>query len=346
MKLIVSKILVFLLAVLTAGGAAAQIHCSDLPPITLEGTYPRCDSRELAVAGYPDHKHAYTWSGWEVLTDSDGVTYGPGSLCDKKDLLPRDNLIIEPDQKSYGPFVLRHNPGYGDCDMVHFLELLDWANRDVSHLLGISSGDTLMILNPDNVTQYDELTGQGVWRLYQLDGDRCIVQPIGVLMARTLVAHGAFMLATDWILNEAIEADLPPWLHQGIVEYMGEDGTHLLNYMAEFRDEDDGEVLLSPPLIDALLAKGVDPSLDKDREMFRRCSYSAFLMVWQLVEHEGGLTDLREFLGFAAEGMDLDQACTRVYGMDLGNLTAYLDPVKLGEPTPKNMERQRPHEEH
>ena len=225
--------------------------------------------------------------------------------------------------------------------MVPFLELMDWANHEVSHLLGISAADTLTILNPDNVDQYKELTGQGVWRFYKLEGDKCVLQPIGVLMARTLVAHGAFMLATDWILNEAIEADLPHWLQQGIVGYMGEDGTHLLNYMAEFRPN--GPILFSPPLIEALLDEGVDPSLDQDREMFRRASYSAFLMVWQLVENEGGLTDLREFLGLAAQGMDLDQACRQVYGMDLDGLAAYLDPVKLGEPIPKDMERQLPH---
>jgi len=341
MKLRTPIFSVLLLVVLAAGGAEAQIHCSELPAITIDGEYPRCSSREIAVAGFPDHKHAYAWHGWEVLTDTTGQTYGPGSLCNKKELLPREGLIVEPDQKSYGHFVLRHNPGYGDCDMVSFLELMDWAYRDVSHLLGLAVDDTLMMLNTDNAPQYTELTGQGVWRLYELDGDKCVLQPIGVLMARTLVAHGAFMLATDWILNKSIPTALPPWLHQGIVEYMGEDGTHLLNYMAEFRSQ--GPVLLSPPLVDALLAKGVDPSLDQDREMFRRSSYNAFLMVWQLVEHEGGLTALRAFLDLAASGMDLDQACTRVYGMDLGGLAAYLDPVKIGEPTPKNMDRQIPH---
>ncbi|MEN8008475.1 MAG: hypothetical protein ABFS42_15810 [Candidatus Krumholzibacteriota bacterium] len=333
--------LVFLAVVLAAGAATAQIHCSQLPPITVEGNYPRCSSRELAVAGFPDHMHAYTWHGWEVLTDSAGQTYGPGAMCDHKELLPSEGLVIEPDRKYYRQFELRHNPGYGDCDMVHFLELMDWANHEVSHLLGISAVDTLTMLNTDNVPQYDELTGQGVWRLYQLEGDKAVLQPIGVLMARTLVAHAAFMLAADWILQEAVPADLPPWLHQGIVEYMGEDGTHLLNYMAEFRPK--GDVLLSPPLIDALLAKGVDPDQGTDREMFRRSCYSAFLMVWQLVENEGGLTALREFLDLAAGGMDLDQACTKVYGMDLGGLAAYLDPVKIGEPIPKNMDRQVPH---
>ena len=341
MNIRVSAALVFFLTVLVAAGAGAQIHCSELPPLTPDATFPRCDSRELAVAGFPDHMHAYTWSVWEVLTDHQGRTYGPGALCKNRKLLPREGLIVEPDQKHYGQFVLQHNPEYEDCDMIQFLELMDWANHDVPGLLGLAATDTLTILNPDNPQQYTELTGQGIWRFYALDGDKCTMQPFPVLMARTLAGHAAFMLVTDWILQEAIEADLPPWLHQGIVEYIGEDGMHLLSYMGEFRAAD--PVLLSPPLVDALLVKGVDPDADKDREMFRRACYNAFLMVWQLVEHEGGLTGLREFLDMAAAGMDLDQASILVYGMDLGQLAAYLDPVKIGEPLPKDMERPKPH---
>jgi hypothetical protein len=336
----VPAVLIFVLMISAASGANAQIHCSELPPLTPDSTFPRCSSRELAVAGFPDHMHAYGWSGWEVMTDSEGVTYGPGSMCYQRDVVPREGLVVEPDQKSYGQFILRHNPRYKDCDMIPFLELMDWANRDVAGLLGLATTDTMTILNPDNSDQYKELTGRGVWRLYALEGDKCILQPYPVLMARTLDGHAAFMLVTDWILQEAIEADLPPWLHQGLVEYIGEDGMHLLSYMGEFRAK--GPILLSPPLIDALLTRGIDPSEDQDREMFRRASYSAFLMVWQLVEHEGGLTALREFLGMAAAGSDLDQASLQVYGMDLGQLAGFLDPVLAGEPIPKDMDRPRP----
>ncbi len=341
MNIRVSATLVFFLTVLVAGGAGAQIHCSELPPLTPDATFPRCSASELAVAGFPDHMHAYTWPDWVVLTDPEGLTYGPGALCRQHKLLPREGLIVEPDQKSYGQFVLQHNPGYKDCDMIQFLELMDWANHDVSGLLGLASADTLTIINPDNTQHYLELTGYGVWRFYVLDGDKCTAQPFPVLMARTLVGHMAFMLVTDWILHETIEADLPPWLHQGIVEYMGEDGMHLLSYMGEFRKA--GPVLLSPPLVDALLARGVDPDAAQDRKMFRRACYSAFLMVWQLVEHEGGLTGLREFLDLAAAGMDLDQAGIRVYGMDMGQLAAHLDPIKIGEPLPVDMKRPKPH---
>jgi hypothetical protein len=340
MKVRVPAVLVFILTVIAAGGAVAQIHCSELPPLTPETTFPRCSSRELAVAGFPDHLHAFGWSGWEVLTDAEGLTYGPGALCHRREVVPREGLIVHPDQKSFGQFELRHNPAYQDCDMILFLELVDWANRDVPGLLGLAATDTLTILNPDNTQQYTELTGQGVWRLYALDGDKCILQPVHVLAARTLIGHAAFMLVTDWILQETIEADLPPWLHQGIVEYIGEDGMHLLSYMGEFRPK--GPILLAPPLIDALLAREVDPTDGNDREMFRRASYSALLMVWQLVEDEGGLTALREFLGMAASGMDLDQASLQVYGMDLGQLAGYLDPVRNGEPLPKDIVRPRP----
>ena len=93
-----STSLALLLTVFVAVGAEAQIHGSELPPLKPDSTFPRCDSRELAVAGFPDHMHAYTWSGWQVLTDSEGRTYGPGSLCKLRKVLPREGLIVEPGQ--------------------------------------------------------------------------------------------------------------------------------------------------------------------------------------------------------------------------------------------------------
>lgn len=329
------------MTVLGAGAADAQLHSSQLPPLTNEATFPRCSGRELEVAGYPDHQHAQNWYGWEVLTDADGQTYGPGSLCNRQELLPREGLIVYPDQKQYGRFVLRHNPGYSDCDMIQFIELLDWAGHIVPDLLGLDTPDTLHVFNPDNVAHYQELTGQGVWRFYALDGNRATMQPWPVLQNRTLEGHAAFALVTDWILGRNLADTLPPWLHHGLVEYMSEDGAHLLNYMGEFRPN--GPILMSGPLVDALLAAGVNPDEGADRENFRRASYSAFLMVWQLVENEGGLVALQDFLNLLVDGLDIDEAARRVYGMGLADLTQYLDPVSIGEPVGSGTERRSPH---
>lgn len=326
-----------------ADPAAAQTHGSELPPLTPDATFPRTTGRQLEVAGYPDHLHAHTWPDWEVLTDADGNTYGPFAHCKHKQVIKEEGLQIHPDQKRIGPWIIRHHPDYSPCDMIQFVELMDWAGHVVPGLLGLEIEGELEILNPDNVKHYQDLTGFGTWRFYDLAGDRCTMQPWPVLQKRTLEAHAAFMLATDWILSRNLGDALPPWLHQGIVEYVGDDGAHLLNYMAEFRA--DGDILMSAPLVDALLSAGLNPDPSADRENYRRACYSAFLLVWNLVENEGGLTALQDFLGSVRDGADVDETARRVYGMDLTDLAAYLDPTVTGEPVGAGTSRRVPHKQ-
>jgi hypothetical protein len=317
-------------ALLSAGPARAQFHASQLPPLTLEGPYPRASDAVIGRVGFPDHLHEYLWGGWTPVVGPDGTTVGPGSLCAMKQPVPREGLVIEPDVKRYGPWVLHHNPGYADCDMLPCVELFTGAQARMQELLGFTPHDTLVVINPDNTPHYLELTGQGVWRLYQLDGNRATIEPFAVLLARTLDGHGATMLACDWILRQNLNQALPLWMHQGLVEYLGEDGIHLADYMTEFRAK--GPVLMGPAQVDSTLTAGLDPDQGRDREQFRKACYNAFLMVWQLVEYEGGMVAMRDFLNQAAAGIPLDQAARTVYGLDVAALTALLDPLANGEP--------------
>lgn len=310
--------------------AQAQRHPGELPPLTLEGPYPRASEPVIGSIGFPDHLHEYQWGGWTPDIGPDGLPVGPGSLCHGLQPVPRPGLVIEPDTKKHGPWVLLHNPGYGDCDMLPCIELLDWAQARMQTLLGFAPRDTLVITNPNTVPHYLELCGQGVWRLYQLDGNRAVIEPFAVLLARNLDGHGAFMLAIDWILRQSIGGALPPWLHQGLVEYLGDDGIHLADYMAEFRVR--GPVLMGPAQIDSVLTAGIDPDPGRDREQFRKACYNAFLMTWQLVEYEGGMLAMRDFLHQVAAGIPLDQAARTVYGQDMTALAASLDPLAMGEP--------------
>ena len=324
-----------------AGAVTAQTHPSQLPELGPDTVFPRCTPEELAAAGFPDHLHAYWWPGWQVKTGSDGLTYGPGSLCDHKELLPREGLVVGEAEKRFGNFVVLHNPQYRPCEILPLLELLQWAFVVNQELLGLTSTDTLTVENPDNVASYRELTGQDVWRFFQIKGDKCILQPYGTLQARTLEGHACFMLVTDWLLQKNCGMKLPRWLHQGLAEYLAEDGVHLVNYMGQFRSE--GQVLFSAPLINVLLAGGADPDPGRDREMYRRACYSAFLMVWRLVEDEGGLDAMRHFLGQVTAGVDPDEAAREIYGADLNELALRLDPVKLGEPVGDATQSRRPH---
>jgi hypothetical protein len=322
------------------GTAMAQTHPSQQPALTPDTVFPRCTAEQLAAGGFPDHLHGYWWPGWQVLTDGEGATYGPGAFCDRKTVLPRPQLVIGEGEKRWGHFVVRHNPAYADCDMLPLLELLDWAGRSAEQLLGLTSPDTLTVISSDNISSYRQLTGQDVWRLYALQNDTCIIEPLGTLQARTLDGHAAFMLVFDWLLRENVGQNLPPWLHRGLVEYLGENGVHLVNYMVQFRQQEN--LLLAPPLIDAFLAQGPDPDRARDREMYRRACYSSFLMVWRLVEEEGGLQAMRRFLDLVKDGVHAEAAAGMVYGATITELALKLNPAQLEEPIGQATQSRKP----
>lgn len=330
-------------AVLLPLPAAAQFHPADLPALTPDAIFPRCTPRQLELAGYPDHLHAWAWSDWQPPVDADGETYGPGAYCHGGEVVDAHDVVMTAETKSRGHLVLQHHPGYGPCDMLPFLGLADMAHRDLTALLGLDAPDTLVMVNTDNVPHYRNLTGQDIWRFYQLDGNRAVLQPIGTLQARTLDGHAAYQVVADWLLDRGLAADLPPWLHQGLVEYLSEDGVHLNNYMGEFRVQ--GPILMTPEEASEVLAAGVNPDRNLDRYLHRRACYSSFLAAWELVENQGGLEALRAFLHAVRDGVDPDAAAVAEWGVDLAELARIVDPVQLGEPIGEALEPRRPHVE-
>jgi hypothetical protein len=333
-------LLMFVLALGQIGGEVLPDHPAELPALTPDTTFPRCTAAELESAGFPDHMHAHLWPTWQVLTDDQGQTYGPGAFCDRKTPLPREGLVIAEDHKAFGFYKVKHNPAYAACDMLPLLELLTWADRSTEQLLGLTAQDTLTVITPDNIPSYRKITGQDVWRLYALRKDVVVIEPYGTLQARSLDAHAAFALVTDWLLRENLPAPLPPWLHFGLTEYLAENGVHLNNYMLQFREQ--GPVMFSPLITDTILSQAPDPDRGRDREMYRRASYSAFLMVWRLVEERGGLKAVRQLLEEIQEGASVDDAALAVYGVSMNELANQLDPVKLGEPQGQANESRRP----
>jgi hypothetical protein len=327
-----------------ASGTAAAVpavHADDLTPLTPETTFPRFTPEELRASGFPDHMHAFAWSDWRPPADAEGLSYGPGSLCRDRQVLPRADLLAEPGRTVFEPFVLHYNPGYQPCDLMIFVEFCDWGRVLCRDLLQLEADGTLTIVNPDNVQAYREGSGQGTWRTYALAADSCFVQPIPVLLGRTLVGHAAVDMVTQWTLRNRLGAEPPAWLVQGLGAYIGDMGVHLVNYMNQFRIE--GPVLMRPAEVEAVLAAPPDPDPGLDRMRYRMARYSSFLMVWALVEEEGGLEPLRRLLSGMALGEDADEACRAAYGVPLAALVARLDPVVRGEPIGDATQSRSPH---
>ncbi len=324
--------LVLVLAVLAAASVIAQdLHPAELAPLTPDSQFPRFTAEELAAAGYPDHKHAYSYPGFEPMVDENGETYGPLSLCRGTMVIPRDGLVTEAGHLRYRGVHLVCNAEFEPFQVMPMVEQLDWARRHVAVLLAHDRAETLTVINPDDLDEYRLLTGYGFHRLYRYDPDAIVCEAAFVLFARGLVSHAAHHLVATWLLDDlAGDADLPVWLTEGLASYLAEDGTHYLNYLAMYRPQ--GSVIMDPRRATEILAGPPDPDDETDKQQFRMAGYAAFLMAWELVENRGGLEPVRELFARAGQGEDPDAVCRDLYGVDLAALSVELDPTLRPEP--------------
>jgi hypothetical protein len=322
--------------------AASPTHPAQLTPLTAARSFPRCTPAELAAAGYPDPLHAPGYPGYEPFTDADGVTYGPRSLVRGRVVIPREGLHTAPGQITYRGIRLTFDTGYAAWQMMPMMEMLDWARRDVAALLDHDRPDTLRVLSPVDLDAYRELTGHAYHRLLQWQEDRAVIEPAPILHARGLAAHAARQLVTRWLVDDLAGGHaLPAWLTRGLAWYLAENGTHFLNYVAMYRAS--VEVVLPPADVEAVLGAAPHADDETDKLQFRLAGYSAFLMVWELVEHRGGLAPVRTFLQRVGAGEDPDAVSGDLWGHDLAALAAELDPTTRPEPVGDAVQPRTPH---
>ena len=327
--------------VIARPGSVRGGHPALLPPLTPDGPFPRATPEQLRENGFPDHQHAYWWPGWQVRHDAAGRPFGFGSICDGRNLQDRSDLVVGDSTLTLPGLVLQFDPRYRPCDVASFLELCEAARHDLRAWFGLDRPDTLVVIATDRTEQYKRLTHQGTWRMYRLRGDTCLVQPVPVLTARTLAGHAAYDLLTRWLLRDPGLRELPIWFRDGLASYAAELGVHLNNYLFMYRGEGQA-VTLTPDQVDAILAGPPRPDPAADQQLYRRARYSAFLMVWVLVEERGGLAPVRRVLAAVRNGVDPDTACRETWGRDWAALAAALDPTQREDPGPA-MGMLRPH---
>jgi hypothetical protein len=328
---IVGSLVAIVTVARAGGGAELPTHPAQLAPLSVDGSFPRFTAEELASAGYPDHKHAFAYPGYEPPITADGETYGVYSLARGADLKPREGLVVAPGEIRYRAHHLSFDPELEAVGRMPLMEVLDWAEREVTALLGHARTDTLHVADPRDLDVYRERTGYEFHRLYWRDGDRAVVEPAQVLFARGLALHAAFHLQTVWQLEGWLGAGrLPRWFSEGLASYLAEDGVHYLSYLGMYRA--DGPVVLGPDETERILAAPPLADRELDKKRYRMASYSAYLMMWELVENRGGLGTLRTFLERVAAGEDGDRVASELYGHGLAELAAELDATARPEP--------------
>jgi len=316
-------------------------HPAQLAPLSVDDSFPRFHPDVLASAGYPDHRHVYGYPGYQPPVADDGATYGIHSLARGTQLLPREGLEIASGEVRYRHLHLRHGPEFEAVGVMPVVEVFDWAQREISELLGHEPADTLHLVNPVDLDEYRARTGHEFHRLYRRDGSTVIMEPAKVLFARGLALHAAFHAVATWELDGMLgDQELPRWFTEGLASYLAEDGVHFLSYVLMFRD--DGPVILTPEATEVILSGAPDPDKEVDKLQYRTAGYSAFLMMWELVENRGGLSKIRRFLHRVRDGEAADEACDHVWGHDLAGLARELDPTTRPEPVGEAVQARQP----
>lgn len=323
-----------------AGESADPGHPALLPELDPDGPFPRFTVDDLARHGFPDHQHRYFWPEYEPPRDADGREYGIGSLCSGIVSKERPDLETAPGLLGLGRFTLAFKQDAAPCYVAPYLGLCEMAERDLARVLDLTPPGNLHIVSHDDMAAYTAATGLGPWRMFALAGDTCQVQPVGILARRTLIGHAAWDMTARWTLDRQAGA-LPLWLRDGIAAWFAELGVHLVNYMAQPRLLE-LPVLQDPAQTQAVLAGPPLADPEADRLEYRRARYNAFLMVWRLVEHHGGVANLRALIHAVRDGEDADAACRRVYGTDPAGLALLLDPRVHGEPLGGAVQQRNP----
>ncbi len=315
---------------LAGGMAEPEGHPFLLPYATPAADFPLYSDDDLALHGYPDHQHVYFWPGWTPPLDVDGEPYGFGSFCRGLHSVERPGFTTAPGRIAFAPFVLAFKQDAEPCLVAPFLGFCEMSLLDVRDRLGLEPEGELIIVSPDDTDAYTSATGFGTWRMYDYDAGVATVQPVGILARRTLIAHAATDMVVRWALDTNGGAVLPTWFREGLAAWTSEMGVHLCNYMAAFRLE--GEVLMAPEAIESYLSGEPHKDLEADRKLYRMARYGAFLMVWRLVEHHGGLANVQDLLAAVRDGRDPSDAARDIYGLDFQALAETLDPRAHPEP--------------
>jgi hypothetical protein len=322
-----------ILSLTAAAALAADLpeHPSQLAPLTPASTFPRFTAEQLQAAGYPDHKHVHTYPDFTPFVDAEGRSYGPQSLLRRFTSLPREVLVVDESEIRYRNVHMKFPAEVHVTNFIAMIEALDWADHELTVLLAHTVADTLRIVSPFDLYGYRQQTEQAFHRLYRNLGDVVVIQPAQILLARGLAVHAAFHLtARRLIADLAGGAELPAWLGEGLASYLAEDGPHFHAQLAMYRAS--RPIVLAPAATEAILAAPAHEDDETDKVLYRTAGYSAFLMAWELVENRGGLGKVRELLARSGAGEQPDVVCRELYGSDLAQLAAALDPTLRPEP--------------
>lgn len=310
------------LALLLVTGCAGPKRSLD----TGRGLYWAWTEERLQQDGYPGSSpEKYSSTEWGVLYDDEGITYGPKSYVDGRQMLDHPYLELTDAYLQSRWIRLSRSDCCTEPLLGHYLEICDLAWMDITTQLRHRPQQRINIHSPSDMEGYFAVTGADFAQSFVVSANSVIVQPIDVLFRRTLAGHVAYAAVGEALIAMQTHGAAPAWLQTGLASYLAKEGFEHLSFVNEFRARRES-VLLTPVEVSATLVPFAS------RETGRIARYNAFLMAWYLCEHHG-FDRVVALLAQMEAGASFDAAVRAVYGVDETTLLAAIDPSVLGEPT-------------
>lgn len=293
---------------------------------TGQGLYWTWTDERLENEGYPGSSpENYSSMEWGLLYDDDGVTYGPRSFYDGRQMVDHPYLELTDEYLQSRWVRVPRSECCTEPLLGHYLEICDLAWMDITTQLGYRPTQRINVHSPDDMEDFYRVTGADFAQSFVVSGHSVVVQPIDVLFRRTLAGHVAYAAVGEALIAMQTHGTAPPWLQTGLASYFAKEGFEHLSFVKEFRPRR-ASILLTPDEVNAGLVPFVS------RETGRVARYNAFLMAWHLSERYG-LDRVAQLLGAMEQGASFDEAVPMVYGVHASALLAAIDPTVLGEPT-------------
>lgn len=198
-----------------------------------------------------------------------------------------------------------------------FMDIMP-ARAKFETFFGDAPEDRLIIICPEDMEHFKELTGRDWWYYGDFRADSLTLQPVYVLFKRGIdelaISHEYY----QWALSKLTRYGAPRWLEEGVASYLSNEGRLLTAQVREFPAD---SVWMSPQRVDDVLVK------EETKRDARTAYYHAYTMVMGIID-SWGEDGLKSMVRAMAEGYDMDEACRKVFDMPYADLLKKIGPKR------------------
>ncbi len=192
------------------------------------------------------------------------------------------------------------------------------AYSKVAKEIGKPSDNRVVLIGAKDLDEYRFLTRKEWWYYGCIKGDTIYFEPFNIMIKRGIAGMGITQKLAQLALIKRSGGRIPIWLREAVASRLAKEEKILKAQADEFRY--DGMILdVSPAQVEQALKEATS------RADTRIAFYAAYRMLENLLSF-ASMEDVLKFTDLLGDGLDLDEASRKAFGMDYSSL---LDKIRV-----------------